>query len=66
VSELSAPAVVRALLSISSICAAILGDPRSRDFVPLGAAILNPDLLAVDKLTHALGTATRCQITLMR
>jgi DNA-binding transcriptional MocR family regulator len=34
-----------------------MGDARNRDFAPLGAAIPNPDLLPVDKLTRALKSA---------
>jgi DNA-binding transcriptional MocR family regulator len=35
----------------------LMGDPRNKDFVPLGAAIPNPDLLPVDKLTRSLKSA---------
>jgi DNA-binding transcriptional MocR family regulator len=57
--ELPTPAVVPTPLSISSICTMLMGDPRNRDLVPLGAAIPNPDLLPVDKLTKAFGSAIR-------
>jgi DNA-binding transcriptional MocR family regulator len=59
VPELPSPAVVPTPLSIGSICTMLMGDPRNRDFVPLGAAIPNPELLPIDKLTRALGSATR-------
>lgn len=57
--ELPSPAVIPAQLSIASICTMLMGDPRNRDFVPLGAAIPNPDLLPVDKLTRSLASAIR-------
>jgi len=47
-------AVVPMPLSIGSVCTMLMGDPRNKDFVPLGAAVPNPDLLPVDKLTRAL------------
>lgn len=53
-SELPSAAVVPTPLSIANICTMLMGDPRNKDFVPLGAAIPNPDLLPVDKLTRAL------------
>jgi DNA-binding transcriptional MocR family regulator len=56
-SDLPSVAVVPVPLSIGSICTMLMGDPRNRDFVPLGAAIPNPDLLPVDKLTRALRSA---------
>lgn len=52
--ELPSTAVVPAPLNIAGICTMLMGDPRNRDFVPLGAAIPNPELLPVDKLTRAL------------
>jgi DNA-binding transcriptional MocR family regulator len=59
VSELPSPAVIPTPLSISRIGAMLCGDLRNRDLVPLGAAVPNPDLLPVEKLTRALGFATR-------
>jgi DNA-binding transcriptional MocR family regulator len=53
-SELPTAAVVPAPLTIGSICCMLMGDPRNKDFVPLGTAIPNPDLLPVEKLTRAL------------
>jgi DNA-binding transcriptional MocR family regulator len=55
--ELPSGAVVPTPLSIGSIGVMLMGDPRNKDFVPLGAAIPNPDLLPVDKLTRALKSA---------
>ncbi|MEW6349332.1 MAG: PLP-dependent aminotransferase family protein [Thermodesulfobacteriota bacterium] len=59
VSEPPSPAVVPAPLSIGRICTMLMGDPRNKDLVPLGAAIPDPDLLPVDKLTRALSSVTR-------
>ncbi len=61
VSEPPSSAVVPTPLSIGRICTMLMGDPRNRDLVPLGAAIPDPDLLPVDKLTRALGSVTRRQ-----
>ena len=51
--ELPSSVVAPTALSIAGICAMLMGDPRNRDFVPLGAAVPNPELLPVDKLTRA-------------
>jgi len=55
--EIPSPAVVPTPIGVASICTMLMGDPRNRHFVPLGAAIPNPDLLPVDKLTRALKSA---------
>lgn len=57
VRELPLPAVVPTPLSIGNICTMLCGDPRNQHLVPLGAAIPDPDLLPVDKLTRALRSA---------
>ncbi len=58
-SELPSRAVVPAPLNTASIRTMLMGDSLTSGFVPLGSAIPNPDLLPVDKLTLALGRATR-------
>jgi DNA-binding transcriptional MocR family regulator len=55
--EFASAPVVPTPLSIGSICTMLMGDPRNKDFVPLGAAVPNPELLPVDKLTRALKAA---------
>lgn len=53
------PSVVPSPLSISEICTMLVGDPRNKHRVPLGAATLDPALLPVDKLTRVLGQVNR-------